>query len=268
MQYQYTAACVSRTGLSRRTQEDSFLFAGATSSENLRNPNPALTAGGNTAAIQLFAVFDGMGGEQGGQVAARTAAQSLQTTYMTHDPEDDRTRDFLTKAVQTMNRAVFQTGQALSLTRMGTTAAVFHVHRDQFYLCNVGDSRIYRYSGGCLQQLSEDDVIFDPYVKNQSLTQYIGIDPERYCLRSHVKKGTICQGDCFLLCTDGLYNDVSQTEICQTLQSFRHDPSACARRLADLAEANGGSDNCTAVVISFCRKPWWKRFFQTKTKGA
>lgn len=266
MQYQYTASCVSQIGLLRDNNEDNFLFDGKILSGEMQKTEQGLIAEGNTKETQIFAVFDGMGGELGGEIAAQTAAESLKADEKALSGEVLTPRAFLTNAVQKMSDAVFQKGEALGIARIGTTAAILHVLQDRFYICNVGDSRIYRYSGGELELLSEDDVIYDPKLKNQHLTQYVGVDPEQYSLQMHVKKGKISHNDLYLLCTDGLYNDVSEAELCKALREFRNDLAACAERLADMAEKNGGNDNCTTLLIQFRRKPWWKRSIESKGK--
>lgn len=251
MNYNYQVCCVSRTGKVRNNNEDNFLFNGYCLPIENNELAEALTKQNDTEKRQMFALFDGMGGELGGEIAARTAAEVLKEETTQIETVRESLKKFLSSVVHTMSQAVYQKGQAFKLARIGTTVAGISFAQNSFHIYNVGDSRIYRFSSGELEQLSEDDVIYDPNLKNQHLTQFVGLDTQRYSLDAHIPKGTLAHGDLFLLCTDGLYNAVPERDICRLLRKYKKNLKTCAEKLADLAEENGGEDNCTVMLFHF-----------------
>ena len=179
MTYDYKASCISRIGKVRNDNEDNFLFDGKTLPSDNTGLLKAVYMEGNTKEAQVMAVFDGMGGEIEGEIAAATAAETLKEYRAVLNSKAMKARTFLSHAIDEMNVAVHKKSKELCLKRSGTTAAMLYLSLDQMYITNVGDSRIYRYTAGELEQLSEDDVIYNPNLKNQHLTQYIGIDNEK-----------------------------------------------------------------------------------------
>lgn len=257
MIYNYKAACISRTGLVRQNNEDNFYFRGKSLPVENRGLHKALYAEGTSGEPVLLAVFDGMGGEVGGELAAAVGAETLRGQVEQLKRHALQPRVYVDTCIQRMNEAVFQRSRGQGYTRCGTTTALLYFALDQFYIGNIGDSRIYRYGDGGLQCLSEDDVLYDPDLKNQRLTQFLGVDPTQYSIRSHIKKGTLCRNDLFLLCTDGLYNAVPEETICRILDENAGDMVRCAEKLADAAEVYGGEDNCTVLLIAFTHHSWW-----------
>jgi len=256
MLYQYEAACISRTGLVRDENEDNFLFHGKTLACKNQGLKTALYADGTTKEPQIFAIFDGMGGEVGGDIAASIGAETLKTQTERLRENVMQPRVFLEDAVKKMNCSIFGKSKELGVKRIGTTVALAYVYLDQIYICNVGDSRIYRFGDRRFDLLSEDDTVFNPDFKNQHLTQFLGLDEQQYSLRPHIKKGTVTGKDIFLLCSDGLYNALTETEIAEILKNCQGDLPTCAKYLADAAEEHGGEDNCTIILLRFMKKTW------------
>lgn len=265
MTYDYKSSCISRTGKIRNDNEDNFYFNGKSLPYVNSGIDKAIYAEGTSKDPKVIAVFDGMGGEIGGELAAVTGAETLKALVEKLTSKAVQPRKYLNESVQIMNEAVFRNSCEHGITRSGTTTAIFYFALDQFYICNVGDSRIYRYATGDLEILSEDDVIYNPNLKNQHLTQFLGVDSAQYSIKPHIKKGTISNNDLFLLCTDGLYNTVSEDEIRKIIDESHNDLTVCAERLADAAEKNGGDDNCTVILVYFTRQSWWERL--TKHDG-
>ena len=205
----------------------------------------------------LFVVADGMGGHQGGEVAANLAVRTMTKA----DRENLRQ---LHDAVQEANKVVHETAIAQpELHGMGTTLTALAVIQEggsrRFVALNVGDSRIYHYRNNQLSQLTEDHsyvaelmrrgeldeeaAAVHPY--RNMLTRAIGVHPE-----VDIDEWLIdpVAGDRFLLCSDGLTNEVDDNAIAEQL-STDEDPSATAKRLVRLANEHGGRDNSTAVVV-------------------
>ncbi|HYZ10592.1 MAG TPA: Stp1/IreP family PP2C-type Ser/Thr phosphatase [Actinomycetota bacterium] len=199
----------------------------------------------------LFAVADGMGGHQGGEVASKLA---LDTLLKATDGAA------LAQAVQDANRAVFErAGSDPALAGMGTTLTAFLADRDTLRLAHVGDSRAYLLRDGELQRITTDHTVVEGLVEKGELTPHeASIHPQRSILTRaigvegevQVDQGSIdvLPGDRLLLCSDGLTGMVDDEHIHRILDE-RRDPQAAADALVEAANEAGGQDNVTAVVI-------------------
>jgi protein phosphatase len=208
----------------------------------------------------LFAVADGMGGHAGGEVAARVAIESLQTAF-----DRQPSTEGLEQAVIAANEAVFEQGQAeRDLHGMGTTLTAAALvagsdGRDLVALANVGDSRAYLFSDGRLSQITQDHSLAEERVRRGLLSEEeAAIDPRRHILTRALGVSPevdvdlwelhLRTGDRVLLCSDGLCNEVEDTEMAAVLEAVA-DPGEAAQQLVDTANEHGGSDNITVVVV-------------------
>ena len=155
-----------------------------------------------------------------------------------------------------MNLAVVARGREIRRERMGTTAAVLCVTREEAHIAHIGDSRIYRFRGGRLSALTEDDILRREH--GQVLTQYLGVEPSAHSIHPHIRKGALRSGDLFLLCTDGVHGALSEREIAAILRRYGRDPTKCVETLTEQALEKNGEDNATAIVVRFYKKPWWR----------
>jgi len=210
-------------------------------------------------SLTLFAVADGMGGHVGGEIAARTAVDALQAGFGRRPSVEG-----LVSAVHDANRAVFDRGHAEPALRgMGTTmiaaALVAGEEGDRLALANVGDSRAYRFHDGELSQLTTDHSVAEELVARGELTEEeAAVHPHRHILTRVLGVGPDVsvdvwqvvpeEGDRFLLCSDGLTNEVRPDRITDVLSATR-DPREAAETLVHLAVEAGGNDNVTAVVL-------------------
>ena len=209
------------------------------------------------ADIGLFVVADGMGGHLGGSVASSLAVR----TVAANSPS---TPDELLAAVRHANQVVLHRSEAHpDLAGMGTTlCAIAVVERDDsrvWCLVNVGDSRVYRYQSSELTQMTIDhnfvaemiragDLTIDEaadHPRRNTLTRAIGVEPE-VSVDDWILDLT--GNDRFLLCTDGVTNELADFEIAEVLDSEQH-PSEIARALVRQANDKGGRDNSTALVV-------------------
>ncbi|HTT87396.1 MAG TPA: Stp1/IreP family PP2C-type Ser/Thr phosphatase, partial [Acidimicrobiales bacterium] len=210
-------------------------------------------------SLTLFAVADGMGGHAGGEIAARTAIDTLTAEYGRNP-----TADGLVEAIHEANRAVWEQGHAdASLRGMGTTliaaALVATDGGDRLVIANVGDSRGYRLHGHELQQLTTDHSVAEELVARGELSeQQAAVHPHRHILTRAlgVASGVEVdvweivpeEGDRYLLCSDGLSNEVPPERMGEVVAQSRA-PQEVAEALVRLANDAGGSDNITAVVL-------------------
>jgi len=215
----------------------------------------------------LFVVADGMGGHSGGEVASALAVETLLSAILDAGPMAgpgiDST-ELLVDAVLGANERVFGEGRSNpELQGMGTTlcavALVGSGADVRLAVVNVGDSRVYLLHDGELEQLTEDHSLVQELVRQGQLT------PEEAA--SHPMRNVVTRvigvegdvdvdwwerpadpGDRYLLCSDGLFNEVTESRIGATLRSLA-DPGEAARTLVALANDGGGRDNITCVVV-------------------
>lgn len=252
MPFQMIAAGHTDVGRRREKNEDSFVID-------------------NTLGLAMVA--DGMGGHSGGEIASRMAVDTVVQIIreFTADPEmtlpgntSFRPHDHggkLNYAIQEAGHRIFERAcREAPLKGMGTTTVVIFVAEDRVYLGNVGDSRGYLLRDGLFRQVTQDHSFVGEQVRagvispesarthrmRNVITRSVGFQAE---VDSDVLQKTIKDGDVYLLCSDGLSNMVDDAEMRLILES--NPPAGACRKLVDVANAHGGDDNITAVVVAF-----------------
>jgi protein phosphatase len=204
--------------------------------------------------LGLVAVADGMGGHRGGEVASATAINVLREVYT--DGRD------LREAVVAANDAVFERSTADDAVRgMGTTmtAGVLAEDGETLIIGHVGDSRAYLHRGGELKRVTTDHSLVEELLRAGELTEEEAErDPRRSMITRAVglEQGVevdlypvaLKQGDRLVICSDGLTDMVSETDIAAAIAD-ESDPEKAARRLIEAANDAGGVDNITAVIV-------------------
>jgi serine/threonine protein phosphatase PrpC len=207
----------------------------------------------------LYAVADGMGGHQGGEVASSTALEHLERIAEEPISEDSGSAR-LADVVREANRVVYEKAAGdPGLSGMGTTLTAVVAAGPLIHLAHVGDSRAYLLRHGELSLLTEDHTVVNRLVREGRITpQEAEIHPQRSILmralgvdeQIDVDEATheVRAGDRLLLCSDGLTGMVGESEILAILGG-EEDPQRAADRLVEVANEAGGADNITAVVI-------------------
>lgn len=190
----------------------------------------------------VFAVFDGMGGEECGEMAAYLAAKELSDFQFEKDVKQDFS-NFCKKA----NTRICNYTDEHKLTSMGTTAAILKFAKDHIGLCNVGDSRIFQFSEGKLQQISYDHVGISAFGRKPPLSQNLGIPESELILSPYVATGEYHNGDIYLICSDGLTDMLPVPNIEKILGEDKG--LIAAEQLLEQALNNGGKDNITFILI-------------------
>jgi PPM family protein phosphatase len=204
----------------------------------------------------LFAIADGMGGAQAGEVASRLAAAALRESGV-----DGGGEDRILDLIQEANRRVYDRSSTDPNTSgMGTTITVALVDDDRVAFGHVGDSRAYLIRDDRIEQLTEDHSLVNELVKSGKLsaeeaemhpqrsviTRALGTDPDVDVDTFSVPVQT---GDVFLLCSDGLTDMVAQTDILGVVMRNRDDIQGALRALVREANRSGGEDNITVVAF-------------------
>jgi serine/threonine protein phosphatase PrpC len=211
---------------------------------------------------RFFIVADGMGGHAGGEVASRIAADTIQAYLDKNWDNPLESSVLLENAFWEANEAILRDQMAhKERSDMGTTAVVL-IFRDpeKPYCANIGDSRLYRLRDDNLTQVTEDQTWVAQAVKRKALTlEQARVHPWRHVLsqclgREDLQEIDIMQldvklGDRFLLCSDGLTEELSEPLICSPLLSIENCDMATTA-LINAAKLKGGRDNITVVLIN------------------
>ena len=223
----------------------------------------------------LFLVCDGMGGHKAGEVASRVATDTIATfvSRSGEDPEvtwpygfDRRTsldENRLRTAIKLANRTVFRKSTSSDdYSSMGTTvaAALISRGRPRMTYASVGDSRIYLVRDGAIVQLTRDDswlnAAWEGSTPDQSmltsmknvLTKALGAGDD---VDFEVAVQELNEGDLVLLCSDGLTNMLSDPQILEIVSARGTDLEGACRDLIAAANARGGRDNVSVVLVRY-----------------
>jgi protein phosphatase len=214
----------------------------------------------------LFIVADGMGGHAGGEIASRIAVETVpavvgeELARLNGHMTAETLVDSLRQALSAANEAVYKQARANpELRGMGTTCVAALAREGAVAVGNVGDSRAYLLRGGRLRQITDDHSLVQEHVRAGEMTaeeardsRFKNVITRGIGLASRVEPDVealeLEEGDTLLLCSDGLSGMVRDEEIEAVLAS-EPDPQAACDRLVERANANGGADNITAVVI-------------------
>jgi protein phosphatase len=247
-----TSAVASDPGLRRETNEDAFC---------------------SRPGLGLYLVADGMGGHAAGEVASRLATEvveafihdtreaDMNTTWpFPYDPTVSMNGNRLRAAFRLANRRIAMAMQGDDALRgMATTAAAVLTGRDKLVIAHVGDSRVYLQRDGHLQQLTEDHSWVGEQVRAGVLSD---VDARRHPWRNVVTRALsggddpqvdiaeieVKPGDRLLLCSDGLSGVVTLEDL-EAIVSRPGPLEAICRALIDAANAAGGPDNITVVML-------------------
>ncbi len=232
----------------------SFAFGAATDTGKIRSANQDRYL----TSDPVFVVADGMGGHMGGEVASAITVEALEAAEMVGSIDD------LIGRVQDANSSIVRRAREQpELKGMGTTVCVLadikRAGPNRLGIANVGDSRLYRLTDDGLHQHTEDHSLVEALVRDGRLsraeaavhpqrnivTRALGID-EKVLVDAWELVPVV--GDRYVICSDGLFNEIHENEIAEVLRSIA-SPEEAAHELVERANAAGGRDNITVVVV-------------------
>jgi serine/threonine protein phosphatase PrpC len=224
-------------------------------------------------SLGLFIVADGMGGHRHGEKAAELAIDTMKYYMESSRDRFDVTWPFgynydlsidanrLSTGIQLANRHVWNYAeQAAEFAGMGTTVAALLLGSDGAIVGNVGDSRVYLFQNGALQQLSNDDTFVNAIAGEGSLREEPGNSSMRNVLTQaagtegaldvHIVELKLQSNDLLLLCSDGLHGVIGDAAI-RSIVGSGGSVESMSERLVAAARANGAPDNVSCVLIAY-----------------
>lgn len=212
----------------------------------------------------VFVVADGMGGHRGGQIASKLAVKTIGDAFEKKKFEAKEHVDLplvaseLARSMQMANAAIHEEASAQpDLKGMGTTlvAARFTADAQRLYIGHVGDSRVYRIRDGVMKQMTTDHTMADYGVagpEGAHLSRAVGVWPT---VPIDILMAKPELGDHYLLCSDGLTKMLTNETIATQIV-HEDDPKAAVSRLVMFANAHGGKDNITVVLLRIVAPDW------------
>lgn len=255
MHYSILYSCISHIGNVRKINQDNFICDSHYIGRKGAPIEFPLQGSKSSKDISIFGIFDGMGGEECGEIASYIAAKVASTIEIKKNPVADLLQ-FCKKA----NIDICDYANENVISAMGTTAALLAFTKDGITLCNIGDSKIFRFSDGALEQISKDHVAVAAFGVKPPLSQNLGIPPNELVIAPYLARGPYNNGDVYLICSDGLTDMVSIEEITSVLTA---EPIEVASiELLKKALFKGGQDNITIILCKIKRNFRW--FFNQK----
>jgi protein phosphatase len=230
----WLSAGISHTGNIRERNEDAFLACDEQ---------------------KLWVVADGMGGHNAGDVASQMIVQHLRQYRAT--PLLGRNVRQVSQLLQSVNKLLIQKAASVKDSIIGSTVCVLLVHRQHCVFIWAGDSRIYRLRNGRFQQVTQDHSEAEELIEkgatieevsylpnSEAITRAVGSD---ISLDLEIKMQAFERGDIYLLCSDGLYKELSEPEIADEVSAY--SLSEGVNKLLDTALQRRGRDNITIVEV-------------------
>ena len=205
----------------------------------------------------LYAVSDGMGGEELGEMASWITVRNLSSAKIS------RVKEAALDAIKKANDEICYEIKSIGGKRIGATVAMLYIDDKKAVACNVGDSRIYHFRDEELRQISEDHNEVAQMVRmgalsredaenhhlRHRLTQHLGIFEDELLIEPYFSDEILIKkGDMFLICSDGLTDMVKDGEIAQVIKDEKI-PKKIGKTLLSMAISRGGKDNITILVV-------------------
>ena len=246
--YQIEYAYTCHMGRVRANNEDNLWCCGESlpaDNQGMEGVHSQIVSGLKTPAM---AVFDGMGGESCGEMAAFLASDEFGRYYRANRRTlRDIPELFIDGVCESMNQAVCRYAAENHIQSMGTTLAMTLFTPESMFVCNLGDSRIYRFSKGNFSQISRDHVLKSCRFGKAPLTQFLGVEETEMKLEPAIAAVPYQDSDRYLLCSDGETDMLSDREIDEIMKledSIRDIAHALLTRVLD----KGARDNTTIIL--------------------
>ena len=212
----------------------------------------------------VYIVADGVGGNNSGEVASRTAVSEVAAFVNDHDLSERKSPEeifgFFSEALQVANDKIYRTGAENPENRgMATTVVLAYIRDGKAYIANIGDSRAYLFRKGRLKKITKDHTYVNQLIEEGVITEdeaethqqknviTRALGAEHSVAPDFYKVG-LSAGDILMLCSDGLYGEVEGPEMAKLLRGEGSMNDLCARLVEAAIEA-GGRDNITVICV-------------------
>lgn len=212
----------------------------------------------------VYIVADGVGGNNSGEIASRIAVSEIAGFVKEHDlssyENDEDIFGFFYEAIEHANNMIYQSGIENPQHRgMATTVVTAYIHDNNAYVANIGDSRAYLFRNGKLKRITNDHTYVNELISKGLITEDEAENHEQKNVITRALgaeksaapdfyKLSLFKNDIMLLCTDGLYGEVSDEKMEAILKNCRSMNDTCAQ-MVDEANRCGGRDNITVVCV-------------------
>ncbi len=217
----------------------------------------------------VFIIADGVGGNRSGEIASRTATR-LVSQYISSKPieknkGEEYIKDYFNGCIAETNLGVFQLGQKFDENfGMATTIVIGYIEGSKLYIFNIGDSRAYLYRDGVIRQITEDHTYVNTLVKAGVISKEAALVHEKKNVITRALGAeaitnadafteSLQEDDVIIMCTDGLYGEVSEREMVEVFKKGYNMSQTCSN-LVELANLNGGGDNITIICLKFTKE--------------
>ena len=217
----------------------------------------------NENGLKLYILADGMGGYKGGEIASKVATTAV-CKYITEKFDEiykdkDSIFDLLEDAITFANSAIYEESeQDEELQDMGTTLEVVLIYKNKIYIGHIGDSRIYRIRKNNMKKITTDHSYVEKLIQDGDITREesynhpkknllmkaLGTDKE---VEPDLIYTVLSKNDMIIICSDGLTNMISETEILDIVKESNSED--VANTLVEVANDSGGLDNITVIFI-------------------
>jgi protein phosphatase len=211
--------------------------------------------------LMLYAIADGMGGHKGGEIASSLCLEVLESAVakMADRNNDFQVAPFLKEGITLASMRIYERASMdENLRGMGTTLVSLYLKDDKAYISQVGDSRVYLYSGGGLWKITEDHSLINEQVRSglisrdqaeklsykNVITRSVGFEE---IVEVDIYIRDLQAGDIFLLCSDGLTSMISDNDIKANIDE--NDLAGSCKHLIDAANEAGGADNVSVILV-------------------
>lgn len=214
--------------------------------------------------LKTYIVADGVGGHKSGELASRTAvsgiAEYMKANSFQQIEEEEELKEYFLNCLRKVNEKIYNMSkESPEHNGMATTLVMIYIKGSKAYVVNVGDSRAYIVRNGEISKITEDHTYVNELLKNGTITeQEAEVHPQKNMITRALGgdldvypdffQVNVLKKDLFILCTDGLYGEVSDEKICQ-LAATATTMSSLSKELVKLANENGGNDNITVVCL-------------------
>lgn len=217
---------------------------------------------------QVYMIADGVGGHNAGEIASSLATE-VTATYIKHNPlgkveNDIRLKEYFMSCLKEANDSVLRVSALRgNKAGMATTGLLAYIKDSKAYMVNIGDSRGYLLRDGNLMQITEDHTYVNQLIKDGRLDpSQVEEYPDKHIITKALGaeedispdffQFEVFKGDRILLCTDGLYNEITTEEI-RLLMKTAFDVDVLAEELVNRAKQHGGRDNITVICLEIPR---------------